>query len=63
MRPLAGTPLWLRHLVAWRSNGPLAERARELAEFAAEAYREAIGERPHYAAWLARNGGVLTSPS
>jgi DNA-binding transcriptional LysR family regulator len=60
VRPLAGTPLWLRHLVAWRRDGPLAGRARELAELAAEAHHEAIGERPHYAAWLARNGGVMT---
>lgn len=60
VRPLAGTPLWLRHLVAWRRNGPLADRARELTAFAAEAHHEAIGERPHYTAWLARNGGVTT---
>jgi DNA-binding transcriptional LysR family regulator len=58
VRPLAETPLWLRHLVAWRHDGPLAHRAEELGEFAAQAHREAIGERPHYAAWLARHKGV-----
>ncbi|MFJ2029032.1 LysR family transcriptional regulator [Streptosporangium sp. NPDC087985] len=60
VRPLAGNPLWLRHLVAWRRDGPLARRAQELAEFAMEAHREAIAERPHYAAWIVRNGGAAT---
>ena len=60
VRPLAGTPLWLRHLVAWRQDGPLAQRAGELVEFAVEAHREAIAGRPHYAAWLARNGSAPT---
>ncbi|WP_433424440.1 LysR family transcriptional regulator [Microtetraspora malaysiensis] len=58
VRPLAGTPLRLRHLVAWRRDGPLAGRAEELAEFAAQAHREAIADRPHYAAWMARHGAT-----
>ncbi|GLW96782.1 LysR family transcriptional regulator [Microtetraspora sp. NBRC 16547] len=61
VRPLTGTPLRLRHLVAWRRDGPLAQRAQELAEFAAEAHREASADRPHYAAWIARNGTAPTS--
>ncbi|WP_067177949.1 LysR family transcriptional regulator [Microtetraspora niveoalba] len=61
VRPLAGTPLWLRHLVAWRLDGPLARRAGELAGFAARAHREAIADRPHYAAWAARHGAAPTS--
>ncbi len=60
VRPLAGTPLWLRHLVAWRRDGPLAQRAEELAEVAAQAHREAIADRPHYASWIARNGAAQT---
>ncbi|GLW10743.1 transcriptional regulator [Microtetraspora sp. NBRC 13810] len=60
VRPLAGTPLWLRHLVAWRHDGPLADRAPELAAFAAQAHREAIADRPHYATWLARHGDLAT---
>ncbi|GII52062.1 transcriptional regulator [Planotetraspora thailandica] len=58
VRPLVGNPLWLRHLVAWRRDGPFARRADELTAFAAEAHREAIAERPHYAAWLARQDGM-----
>jgi len=61
VRPLAGNPLWLRHLVAWRRDGSLARRAEELTAFAAEAHREAIAERPHYAAWLARQDGTATA--
>ncbi|MET8337763.1 hypothetical protein ABZV14_33130 [Streptosporangium canum] len=46
-------------------SGPLAQRAQELAEFAMEAHREAIAERPHYVAWIVRNGSAapLGAPS
>ncbi|WP_433334425.1 LysR family transcriptional regulator [Spirillospora sp. CA-294931] len=56
--PLTGTPLRIRHLLAWRRDGPLAARAAEFAEFAAEAHREAVAAAPGYAAWIARGGGL-----
>ncbi|GAA2409332.1 LysR family transcriptional regulator [Nonomuraea africana] len=65
VRPITGTPLWIRHLVAWRRDGPLAPRAEELVRLAADAHREAIADRPHYATWLARQGdisGTSTAP-
>ncbi|GAA2583064.1 LysR family transcriptional regulator [Actinomadura fulvescens] len=51
MRPLAGPPLWMRHLLAWRHGGPLADRIGELRAFAEEAYRDAIADSPAYARW------------
>ncbi|MFI6908210.1 LysR family transcriptional regulator [Nonomuraea sp. NPDC050394] len=53
VRPLAGTPLWVRHLIAWRREGPLAGRGDELWQMAADAHREALAGQPHHATWLA----------
>ncbi|GAA2089540.1 LysR substrate-binding domain-containing protein [Actinomadura alba] len=55
VRPLAGTPLWLRHVIAWRHDGPFAPVAAELCLIAARAQAEAAESRPHYARWLARH--------
>ncbi|MBC6463177.1 LysR family transcriptional regulator [Actinomadura sp. HBU206391] len=57
VRPLAGDPLWLRHVVAWRDDGPFAPAAEELCRIAARAQADAAGGRPHYARWLARRPG------
>ncbi|MEV0593845.1 LysR family transcriptional regulator [Nonomuraea cavernae] len=62
VRPLAGTPLWIRHLVAWRHDGSLAHRADELATLAAEAHEEALSGHPVYAAWRARRSGAAPGP-
>ncbi|MEV0974548.1 LysR family substrate-binding domain-containing protein [Microtetraspora glauca] len=56
VRPLVGTPLWIRHLVAWRRDGALAHRAEELVLLAADAHRESLADRPHYTARQARRG-------
>ncbi|MFI6316686.1 LysR substrate-binding domain-containing protein [Nonomuraea sp. NPDC050556] len=53
VRPLAGTPLWVRHLVAWRRDGPLAGRSDELWQMATGAHRDALAGQPHHATWLA----------
>lgn len=46
VRPLIAPALWMRHLLAWRHGGPLADRAAELAELAAEAHRAAVAGVP-----------------
>ncbi|WP_235995065.1 LysR family transcriptional regulator [Nonomuraea montanisoli] len=56
VRPLAGTPLRVRHLIAWRREGPLAGRGDELWRLATDAHREALAGQPHHAAWLALSG-------
>lgn len=55
VRPLAGSPVWIRHLVAWRRDGALAHRAEELASLALDAHRESLESQPHYIAWRARH--------
>lgn len=52
--PIAGTPLWMRHLVAWRRDGPLARHGDLLVRLATQAHQEALDACPHYTAWLAR---------
>ncbi|GAA4508975.1 MULTISPECIES: LysR family transcriptional regulator [Nonomuraea] len=54
VRPLAGAPLWMRHLVAWRLDGALADRAGELVALATQAHQEALAAHPVYSAWQAR---------
>lgn len=60
--PLAGPPLWLRHLLAWRHHGPITDRAVELVELATEAHRAAVTGTPAYAAWLAGPGRDALAP-
>ncbi|MFI0372943.1 LysR family transcriptional regulator [Actinomadura sp. 1N219] len=52
VRPLTCPTLWMRHLLAWRLGGPLADRAPELAALAAEAHRTAAANVPGLAARL-----------
>ncbi|WP_214415719.1 LysR family transcriptional regulator [Sphaerisporangium fuscum] len=59
VRPLAGAPLWTRHLIAWRRDGSLAHRAEEMATLARQAHQEALSGRPVYTAWRARHTGLL----
>ncbi|NUT44765.1 MAG: LysR family transcriptional regulator [Thermoactinospora sp.] len=49
VRPIAGDPLWYRHLLAWRREGPVGG---EIAGPAARAYAEVVGRNPVYPAWL-----------
>jgi DNA-binding transcriptional LysR family regulator len=49
IRPLTGVALWMRHLLAWRRGGPVADRAAELTALATEAHRAAIADIPHLA--------------
>lgn len=56
VRPLAGTPIEMRHLLVWRDNGPLAGYADVLLRFARDAYRAHVLRAPHYLDWLRRHG-------
>ncbi|WP_067462132.1 LysR family transcriptional regulator [Actinomadura macra] len=60
VRALSGPTLWMRHLIAWRLGGPLADRAAELARLAAEAHRAAIADVPGLTDRVARSPVVIT---
>ncbi|GAA2355302.1 LysR family transcriptional regulator [Nonomuraea africana] len=53
IRPIAGDPLWYRHLLAWHRDAPFAAAAAEVVEHARHAYDEASRRNDAYPAWLA----------
>jgi DNA-binding transcriptional LysR family regulator len=57
--PLAGTPLWYRHVLVWPRDGAVAAHGALVAGLAAAGYKEAIGRNAAYPAWLARHGDLV----
>lgn len=51
VRPISGTPLWYRHVLAWNTHGPLAAHADTLAELAHDSYEETATRSPTYREW------------
>ncbi|WP_063763180.1 LysR family transcriptional regulator [Streptomyces sp. NRRL WC-3742] len=58
VRPIAGNPLWYRHLLAWHQEGPLAPLGPSLVETVTEAYRMAAARSGVYRSWLERQGAA-----
>ncbi|MFI6845653.1 LysR family transcriptional regulator [Kitasatospora sp. NPDC050467] len=54
VKPLAGTPIWVRHLLVWRPGGVSGEVVETLFGAAAAAYRDLIAASPAFQAWAAR---------
>ncbi len=52
-RPLADTPLRLRHLLLWHRRGSLSAHAPAVAARADRVYATAVRRSPHYLDWLA----------
>ncbi|WP_330302734.1 MULTISPECIES: LysR family transcriptional regulator [unclassified Streptomyces] len=58
IKPLIGTPLWCRYVLAWRRDAVAGEVAETLFDCAASAYRELVGQSPHLRTWAARTWSV-----
>ncbi|GAA2718713.1 MULTISPECIES: LysR family transcriptional regulator [Streptomyces] len=58
-RPLAGTPLRIRHLLLWHRRGALGDHAPAVAARADRVYAAAVRRSPHYLDWLAENPSVV----
>ncbi|TQF01530.1 LysR family transcriptional regulator [Kitasatospora acidiphila] len=58
VRPLAGNPLWYRHLLAWHEEGPLQLLGPSLVQNVIEAYQVACARSTVYQAWLERHDGA-----
>ncbi|QMU77298.1 LysR family transcriptional regulator [Streptacidiphilus sp. PB12-B1b] len=54
VKPLIGTPLWCRYLLAWRKESVSDEVAATLHGAACASYRDLIAKAPHFQAWAAR---------
>ncbi|MGI5377169.1 LysR family transcriptional regulator [Streptomyces sp. CA-251387] len=57
VRPLAGNPLWYRHILAWHREGPLAGHGPEILRRLGEGYDAIRAATPAYAVWRERNPG------
>lgn len=55
VRPLAGDPLWQRHLLVWRPDGVDAPVAEALHHHAVRVYRNLLAQAPHLQKWLTRS--------
>ncbi|MCQ4082180.1 LysR family transcriptional regulator [Streptomyces sp. RB6PN25] len=54
VRPLIGTPLWCRYLLAWRKVSVAEGVLVTLFGSASASYRDLIARAPHFRAWAAR---------
>lgn len=57
-RPLSGTPLWYRHVLAWHRDGPFAAHGSTVVTIADAAYQQATHRNAAYPAWLARHAAL-----
>jgi DNA-binding transcriptional LysR family regulator len=51
VKPISGTPLWCRYVLAWRCDGFAGEVADTLFSCATAAYHDLIAQSPHFQAW------------
>lgn len=54
VKPLAGTPLWCRYVLAWRTAGLPGSTAETVFDAATAAYGDLIATAPHAQAWVSR---------
>ncbi|TVL88642.1 LysR family transcriptional regulator [Streptomyces sp. SAJ15] len=55
VRPLAGNPLWYRHVLAWHRDGPLTAHGTAILRDVGTGYLELCAELPAYARWRSRH--------
>lgn len=55
VRPLAGNPLWYRHILAWHRESPLAVHGPEILRRVGDGYEAIRAASPAYAVWRERN--------
>ncbi|MFD9209526.1 LysR family transcriptional regulator [Streptomyces sioyaensis] len=55
VRPLAGNPLWYRHVLAWHRDGPLAAHGAAIHRRVTDGYLETCAASPVYARWRERH--------
>ncbi|GGV03422.1 LysR family transcriptional regulator [Streptomyces filipinensis] len=55
VRPLFRSPLWYRHVLGWRRDGPLAAHGDVVVRRVAEGYLAACAAAPAYARWRRRH--------
>ncbi|MCQ4042714.1 LysR family transcriptional regulator [Streptantibioticus rubrisoli] len=61
VKPLTGTPLWCRYLLAWRREDLAEEVVETLFRSATESYRDLIAQSTHFRAWMSQTYGAVGS--
>ncbi|MFE9426543.1 LysR family transcriptional regulator [Kitasatospora sp. NPDC006697] len=54
IKPLIGTPIWARYLLAWRPAAVSGDVVETLFGAATAAYRDLIADSPHFQSWASR---------
>ncbi|WP_329199023.1 MULTISPECIES: LysR family transcriptional regulator [unclassified Streptomyces] len=62
VRPLAGNPLWYRHVLAWHRDGPLSCHGDALLRAVAAGYLATSAASPVYMAWRHRHPTLSQPP-
>ncbi|MGR4880441.1 LysR family transcriptional regulator [Streptomyces sp. LARHCF249] len=62
VRPLAGNPLWYRHVLAWHRDGPLAVHGNGILRTVTAGYLDICAASPVYADWRRRHPGAAQLP-
>ncbi|MFF8731842.1 LysR family transcriptional regulator [Streptomyces sp. NPDC015171] len=58
VKPLVGTPLWCRYVLAWRPDRVTDDVVETLAQSAMAAYRDLVAQAPHLRTWASRTWSV-----
>ncbi|MFF9087615.1 LysR family transcriptional regulator [Streptomyces sp. NPDC014991] len=58
VKPLAGSPLWCRYVLAWRPDAVSDAVAETLVGSALAAYRDLVAQAPHLRTWASRTWSV-----
>ncbi|MFF7238107.1 LysR family transcriptional regulator [Streptomyces collinus] len=58
VKPLAGSPLWCRYVLAWRPGTVSEDVADTLVQSALAAYRDLVAQAPHLRNWASRTWSI-----
>ncbi|ARP73659.1 LysR family transcriptional regulator [Streptomyces pluripotens] len=58
VKPLAGSPLWCRYVLAWRPDTVTDEVVESVLQSATAAYRDLVAQAPHLRTWASRTWSV-----
>ncbi|GHH10288.1 LysR family transcriptional regulator [Streptomyces lanatus] len=58
VKPLVGTPLWCRYVLAWRRAAVTEDMIDALFQSATAAHRQLVAQSPHLKTWAARTWSV-----
>jgi DNA-binding transcriptional LysR family regulator len=58
VKPLVGSPLWCRYVLAWRPDSVTEDEVETLFQSATAAYRDLVAQAPHLRNWASRTWSI-----